>query len=48
MSVYYLFNQNGLSGLLSDWKQFLEKYPTKMTGDEIDAYMTEFNRAHGY
>ena len=47
-SVYYLFNQNGLSGLLSDWKQFLEKYPTKMTGDEIDAYMTEFNRAHGY
>jgi len=47
-SVYNLFNQNGLSGLLSDWKLFLEKYPTKMTGDEIDAYMTEFNRAHGY
>ena len=47
-SIYYLLNQNGLSGLVSDWKQFLENYPCKMTGDEIDAQIAQIKSAHGY
>jgi len=46
-SMFYLLNQNGLSGLVSDWKQFLEKYPTKMTWAEIEAKITELNSTHG-
>ena len=44
----YLFNQNGLAGLISDWQQFLSDYPCKMTWDEMNAYMTEFRNTHGY
>ena len=47
-SIYYLLNQNGLSGLVSDWKQFLENYPCKMTGDEIDAQIAQIKSTHGY
>lgn len=47
-SIYYLFNPNGLDGLLSDWNQFLENYPCKMTWDEMDAYINEFKSTHGY
>ena len=47
-SIFYLFNQNGLDGLISDWEQFLSNYPCKMTWDEINAYMTEFKSTHGY
>jgi len=39
-SIYNLYNQNGLSGLVTDWKQFLENYNCKMTWDEIDASIT--------
>ena len=47
-SIYYLFNQDGLSGLVSDWKHFLEMYPCKMTWDEIDAKITELKSTRGY
>jgi len=47
-SIYYLFNENGLSGLVSDWEQFLENYPCKITWDEIDAQITEIKSTHGY
>ncbi|SEW41861.1 hypothetical protein [[Clostridium] fimetarium] len=47
-SIYYMFNQNGLSGMLSDWKLFLEKYPSKMTLDEINAQIAEIKSTHGY
>jgi len=47
-SIYYLLNQNGLDGLISDWQQFLESYPCKMTWDEINAFITEFRSTHGY
>ena len=47
-SIYYLYNQNGLDGLVSDWQQFLKSYPSKMTWDEMDAYITEFKSTHGY
>ena len=47
-SIYYLYNQNGLEGLIADWQQFLAAYPCKMTWDEINAYLTEFRSTHGY
>ena len=47
-SIYYLFNQNGLEGLKSDWQQFLASYPCKMTWDEMNAYIAEFKSTHGY
>jgi len=47
-SIYYLFNQNGIEGLISDWQKFLSDYPCKMTWDEMNAYMTEFRNTHGY
>jgi len=47
-SIYYLFNQNGLDGLISDWQQFLANYHCKMTWDEINAFITEFKSTHGY
>ncbi|SEV86804.1 hypothetical protein [[Clostridium] fimetarium] len=47
-SIYYLFNQNGIEGLISDWQQFLDNYNCKMTWDEMNAYMTEFRNTHGY
>jgi len=47
-SIYYLYNQNGLSGLVADWKQFLENYNCKMTWDEIDARITELKNTQGY
>ena len=47
-SIYYMFNQNGLAGLLSDWNLFLEKYPSKMTLDEINAQIAEIKSTHGY
>ena len=47
-SIYYLYNQNGVEGLISDWQKFLADYPCKMTWDEIDAYVTAFKNTHGY
>jgi len=47
-SIYYLFNPNGLEGLKSDWQTFLVNYQCKMTWDEINVYITEFRRTHGY
>ena len=47
-SIYYLFNQNGIEGLISDWQKYLSDYPCKMTWDEMNAYMTEFRNTHGY
>lgn len=47
-SIYFLYNENGLSGLLSDWNQFLENYPCKITWDEIDEQITELESTHGY
>ena len=47
-SIYYLLNQNGLDGLISDWQQYLESYPCKMTWDEMNAFLTEFKSTHGY
>jgi len=47
-SIYYLFNPNGLSGVVSDWQQFLANYPCKMTWDEMSAFITGFKSTHGY
>jgi len=47
-SIYYLYNQNGLEGLIADWQQFLAAYPCKMTWDEINAYIAAFKSTHGY
>jgi len=47
-SIYYLLNQNGLSGLVSDWEQFVETYPSKLSWDEIDAQITELKSTYGY
>ena len=47
-SIYYLLNQNGLSGLVSDWEQFVETYPSKLPWDEIDAQITELKSTYGY
>jgi len=47
-SIYNLYNQSGLSGLIVDWKQFLENYDCKMTWAEIDAHITERKNAQGY
>ena len=46
-SIYYLFNPNGLNGVISDWQQFLANYQCKMTWDEIDAYITALKKTHG-
>jgi len=47
-SIYSLFNQNGIEGLISDWQQFLTTYPCKMTWDEMNAFIIEFKSTHGY
>ena len=47
-SIYYLFNPNGLNGVVSDWQQFLANYQCKMTWDEMSAFITEFKSTHGY
>jgi len=47
-SIYYLYNQNGIEGLISDWQQFLSKYPCKMTMDEMNAAINAFRSTHGY
>jgi len=47
-SIYYLFNEKGLDGMVSDWKQFLENYTGKMTLDEINSYVLEWNKTHNY
>jgi len=38
-SAYNVLNKNGLTALVSDWKQFLSKYPT-MTPDEVKYFTT--------
>ena len=47
-SIYNLYNQSGLSGLIVEWKLFLENYNCKMTWVEIDAYITQLKGAQGY
>jgi len=47
-SIYNLYNQNGLGGLIADWKLFLENYSCKMTWDEIDTHITELKKTHDY
>lgn len=47
-SVYYLFHDDGLSGLVSDWRQFLENYSCQMTWDEIRNSRLEWLVAHSY
>ena len=47
-SIYNLYNQSGLSGLIVEWKLFLENYNCKMTWNEIDAYITQLKDARGY
>jgi len=47
-SSYYLLNQNGIDGLISDWQQFLANYPCKMTWNEMNAFITKFKSTHGY
>lgn len=47
-SIYFLYNENGINGLVSDWKQFLENYPCKMTWDEMDAHITELKSKYAY
>ena len=47
-SIFSLYNQNGLDGLISDWQQFLANYPCKMTWADMSAFITEFKSTHGY
>ena len=47
-SIFYLFHQNGLSGMVADWEQYLEKYPCKLSWDEIQTQITGLKSTHGY